>query len=37
MQHVLSTPECGMVMQLDGHWDGNKENEFVIDGISKAM
>ena len=34
MQHVLKYPECGMVMQPDGHWDGSKNFEFEIDGIS---
>ena len=36
MQHVLTYPECGMVMQLDGEWDGSKEFEFEIDRISDS-
>ena len=34
MQHVLKYPEHGMVMQQDGHWDGSKDFEFEINGIS---
>ena len=34
MQHVLTYSEHGMVMQPDGDWDGSKEFEFEIDGIS---
>ena len=34
MQNVLSMPECGLAMQPDGRWDGNKEYEFEVDGIS---
>ena len=33
MQHVLKYPECWMVMQPDGHWDGSKDFKFEIDGI----
>ena len=33
MQHVLCMPERGMVMQLDGAWDGGQKFEFQIDGI----
>ena len=36
MQHVLSMPEWGLVMQPDGHWHGSKEYEFKIDGISNS-
>ena len=31
MQHVLSRPERGMVMQPDGVWDGGQKFEFQID------
>ena len=34
MQHVLSITACGLVMQLDGWWDGSKNYKFEIDGIS---
>ena len=34
MQHMLSTLEQGLVMQLGGCWDGNKNFEFKINGIS---
>ena len=33
MQHMLTYPEHGMVMQPDGEWDVSKEFEFEIDGI----
>ena len=33
MQHVLCMPERGMVMQLDGVWDGGQKFKFQIDGI----
>ena len=36
MQHILAHPECGMVMQPDGQWDGSKYFEFEIDGISNS-
>ena len=36
MQHVLTYPECGMVMQQDGEWDGSKEFKFEIDRISDS-
>ena len=36
MQHMLTYPDCGIVMQLDGEWDGSKEFEFEIDGISDS-
>ena len=34
MQDMLSMTEWGLVMQLDGHWDGGKEYEYEFDGIS---
>ena len=36
MQHVLTYPDCGMVMQPDGEWGGSRELEFEIDGISDS-
>ena len=36
MQHVLKYPEHGMVMQLDGHWNGSKDFKFEINGISDS-
>ena len=33
MQHVLSLPNHGMVMQPEGHWDGLKNFQFEINGI----
>ena len=33
MQHMLTYPECSMVVQPDGEWDGSKEFEFEIDRI----
>ena len=36
MQHMLTYPNHGMVMQPDGEWDGSKEFEFEIDGISDS-
>ena len=36
MQHVLTYPECSMVMEPHGEWDGSKEIEFEIDGISDS-
>ena len=36
MQHVLKDLECGTVMQPDGHWDGSKNFEFEINGISNT-
>ena len=35
MQHVLSTPNCRVIiMQPDTRWDGNKTFLFIVDGIS---
>ena len=34
MQHVLSMPKRGLVMQPDGVWDGGQEYQFQINGIS---
>ena len=34
MQHVLTCPDCGMVMQPDGAWDVLNKFKFEIDGIS---
>ena len=36
MQHVLSFPKHGVVMQPEGHWDGSKDFQFEIDGISDS-
>ena len=36
MQHVLVYPECRIVMQPYGAWDGSKEFEFEIDAISNS-
>ena len=36
MQYVLTYSECGMVIQLDGEWDGSKEFGFEIDRISDS-
>ena len=36
MQHVLSFPKHGIVMQPEGHWDGSKDFQFEIDGISDS-
>ena len=36
MQLVLKYPEHGMVMQPDADWDGSKDFEFEIDGISDS-
>ena len=33
IQHVLSFPNCGVVVQPEGHWDGSKNFKFKIDGI----
>ena len=33
MQHMLTYPDHGMVIQPDGEWDGSREFEFKIDGI----
>ena len=34
MQHVLTYPECSMVMQQDSECNGSKDFEFEIDRIS---
>ena len=34
MQHVLYAPKRGLVMQPEGLYDGGKEYQFHIDGIS---
>ena len=36
MQHVLCMPERGMVMQLDGVWNGGQKFEFQINRISDS-
>ena len=36
MPHMLCMPRRGLVMQLDGHWDGGKEYQFQIDSISNS-
>ena len=34
MEHVLKSLKHGMVRQMDDHWDGSKNFEFEISGIS---
>ena len=36
MQHVLSTPDRGVIMQPDTDWDGNDEFLFTVDGLSDS-
>ena len=36
MQHVLSTPECGVIMQPNTDWDGNEGFLFTVDGMSDS-
>ena len=36
MQHVLCTPNRGVTMQPDMHWDRNKVFLFTVDGISDS-
>ena len=36
MQHVLNTPDHGVIMQPDTDWDGNKTFSFIVDGISDS-
>ena len=36
IQHVLCTPKRGLVMQPDGIWDGGREYQFQINGISDS-
>ena len=36
MQHVLSTPNCGVIMQPDMNWDGNEAFLFTVDGMSNS-
>ena len=36
MQHVLSTPNRGVIMQPDTHWDGNEAFLFTVDGMSDS-
>ena len=36
MQHVLSTPDRGVIMQPDTDWDGNNEFLFTVDGMSDS-
>ena len=35
-QHVLSTPDRGVIMQPDTDWDGNNEFLFTVDGMSDS-
>ena len=36
MQDIVCTPKRGLVMQPDSVWDGGKEYEFQINGISDS-
>ena len=36
MQHVLSTPNHGVIMQPDTDWDGNEGFLFTVDGMSDS-
>ena len=36
MQHVLSTPDRGIIMQPDMDWDGNDGFLFTVDGMSDS-
>ena len=36
MQHVLSTPNHGVIMQPDTNWDGNEAFLFTVDGMSDS-
>ena len=36
MQHVLSTPDHGIIMQPDMNWDGNEGFLFTVDGMSES-
>ena len=36
MQHVLSTPDHGVIMQPDTNWDGNDGFLFTVDGMSDS-
>ena len=36
MQHVLSTPDHGVIMQPDMSWDGNDAFLFTVDGMSDS-
>ena len=36
MQHVLSTPDHGVIMQPDTDWDGNEGFLFTVDGMSDS-
>ena len=36
MQHVLSTPNRGVIMQPNMDWDGNKAFLFTVDGLSDS-
>ena len=36
MQHVLSTPNHGVIMQPDMNWDGNEAFLFTVDGMSDS-
>ena len=36
MQHVLSTPNRGVIMQPDTDWDRNEGFLFTVDGMSDS-
>ena len=36
MQHVLSTPDRGVIMQPNTDWDGNNKFLFTVDGMSDS-
>ena len=36
MQHVLSTPNHGVIMQPNTDWDGNNAFLFTVDGLSDS-
>ena len=36
MQHVLSTPNRGVIMQPDMNWDGKEAFLFTVDGMSDS-
>ena len=36
MQHVLSTPSRGVIMQPNMDWNGSKAFLFTVDGISDS-
>ena len=36
MQHVLNTPDRGVIMQPDMNWDGYEAFLFAVDGMSDS-